>query len=177
MSRADDDAVLRRMWAAGDTIAHIGATLGISAPTASKRANSLNLGPHPRRRVTPDRDARFRDMWKAGASHQAISTALDIPLGSIKMNLERLGLPERQRHYAKKPPRKPAAVVQVQRVRPGTDARGDLAPLPHPWWTPERDALVAATCGRYSEIDRLAGLFKRPTAEINARWLRIRGQA
>ncbi|MDI3335879.1 hypothetical protein QKW60_05640 [Defluviimonas aestuarii] len=177
MTREEQDALIRREWLVGTPLREIGEAIGLSAAGVSFRAKTLDLGPHPKRRTTPERDARFRRMWAAGETHQKIADALGIALGSIKTNANRLGLDARRAYHLEKTVVRAVPVAVAERPRPATAKVRRPDGVRNPKWTAECDALIAATGGRYAEIERLSTLIGRPTSEINARWLRIRGRS
>jgi len=61
----------------------------------------------------------------------------------------------------------------VVKVKPPV---GAFAPLPAPFWTPERDAAVLATGGRYEAINTLAVRMGVPAMRITGRWHLVRGR-
>lgn len=177
MTKAEQNAIIRRHWRIGTPLREIGAEIGVSAAGVSLRAKALGLGRHPCRRVTPDRDARFREMWADGATHQEIADALGISLGSIKTNADRLGLQPRRAYHREKTVVRAAPFEVIDKGAPPVAPRRRTGAVRNPKWSVECDALIVATGGRYSEIERLSSVIGRPTSEINARWLAIRGRA
>lgn len=56
-------------------------------------------------------------------------------------------------------------------------ARPEILPRPlppHPFWTPERDALILKTAGHYEALSRVAGMIGKPLQACLARHHRLR---
>lgn len=178
MTKAEQNEIIRRHWRIGTPLIEIGQEIGLSGPAVSARAKAIGLGRHPCRRSTPDRDERFRKMWAEGATHRAIADALGIAHGSVKCNADRLGLtPRRAVHHEKTVTRVVPITRSVSRGQTTIAPMQRVEVVRNPKWSKECDALIVATGGRYSEIERLSSMIGRPTSEINARWLVIRGRA
>lgn len=159
------DDRLRQMWN-DPTLrqSDMAAAFGVSRAAVTNRAAALDLP--PRDRVTEDRRrqnggaARFdvaeaRRLLRKGVSIRAIAERFDLTADWVGRRLRDV----------------PEPAETAPRVRPLPAAPA------HPFWTPERDALVWDTGGRHARIADVAAALGRPMAFVMQRWHRLRGAA
>lgn len=123
--------------------------------------------------ITGETEATIRRMWIAGKSQAAIANATDIPDGSVYFHVKRMGLPARknQKPGNFKAGKKPSGDAVAAPDRPTPFRRSTIN---HPFWTEDRDQLVANTHGRYHLLASLAPVLGLSTTQVTARWLQIR---
>lgn len=153
-------------WAAeGLVLADIAARAGIAEHTARHLLRRHGYVPAPRRVVPVAELARlcartgFRELARElGYSEKGC--------GGFARTLKGLGLACRD---AERPPVSPSVRPPAARRRTGCPP----AP-PHPFWTPERDALLIARGDTYSGRDFVARKLGVPVSRVTARWHIVR---
>mgnify|MGYP000870921385 CR=1 FL=1 len=175
------DRTLARMWRAGAAQKEIASVTGIDVSNLWYHVARLGLPPRLGRGsgampaglvAAVDRDL-FRCLWRDHVPEAAIAEHFGITVAVVRHIRDELSLSPRQRRQRvhRKPENDPAPrVLQAPPSRPV--ARDEVRP--HPFWTPERDALVIKAGGNWSELAALALAFGRPMAALQQRWHRLR---
>ena len=175
------DRTLARMWRAGAAQREIARATGVDLSNLWYHVARLGLpkrlgrgkGALPEDRVPPvDRDL-FRCLWRDRVPEAEIADRFGITVAVVRHIRDELRLSPRQRRTRvhRKPENEPAPrILQAPPSRPV--AREEVRP--HPFWTPERDALVIKAGGNWSELAALALAFGRPMAALQQRWHRLR---
>lgn len=175
------DRKLARMWRAGAAQKEIAMATGIDVSNLWYHVARLGLPPRLGRGsgampadavAAVDRDL-FRCLWRDRVPEAEIAARFGITVAVVRHIRDELRLSPRQRRQRvhRKPENDPAPrVLQAPPSRPV--ARDEVRP--HPFWTPERDALVIKAGGNWSELAALALAFGRPMAALQQRWHRLR---
>lgn len=155
----EEDALLRRLYAAGVTVAEIAARVGRSADATSARRRTLRVAPRPRARPWAEReDALLRAAVAAGIPAAAVATHLRRPADQVRRRCRTLtGAQPAPRRYTAA---EDAAIVagwmrgagvgaladQLARspgaVRLRAQALGLHHPAGRPRWRPHEDAAL-----------------------------------
>lgn len=107
---------------------------------------------------------RFIRAWADGYPEAEIAEKFEMTRGGVRNLRRELGLTPRCGKYSK--PKAAGA---------GAAEKAPLPTLPdHPFWTPERDALVFRTGGRYRAVAELVPVIGKPVPAILQRWHKLR---
>ncbi|WP_347311381.1 hypothetical protein [Defluviimonas sp. SAOS-178_SWC] len=107
---------------------------------------------------------KFVRFWEKGYPEADIAEIFGCTRGDVRNMRRDLGLKPRCGKYSK--PKAAEGAGSGEKPPPSMPA--------HPFWTPERDAVVFRTGGRYGDIAELVAVIGRPHAAILQRWHQLR---
>lgn len=97
------------------------------------------------------------DLWSRGLCGAAIAARVGATRQAVNRRIAMMGL------------RRPAPMHFTSDPRP-------VMPY-HPFWTPQRDAIVWATQGKLSPICDVAEIIGKPVSEVQRRWHQMRSRS
>lgn len=178
------DETLRRLWMACAPQKHIAAATGIHVSNLWYHVARLGLpkrighgeGAMLESDVAKVSRATFRRLWQDRVPEPEIARRLGITQPVLRHIRDELGLSTRYRR-GRGPLAAAAGPAPLPRAAETVPVAAAPSPpdLPaHPFWTPERDAVVLRTGGRYAEIAATAAALGKPSAAVVERWHRLR---
>lgn len=180
-----DVETIRRLWVEGATCAAIAAAIGRTQSGALWN-KIAKLGLPMRRHGRPDsldedRRARLAALWAGPKPLAAIAEELGCTESTVQAWRARMGLPARGcDHPVARRTKKSAALkagsgaaVKAPAV-PAPPPRSVRTVVAHPFWTPERDALILRAGGAYVALASLVPVIGKPMPALMQRWHQLR---